>query len=261
MAIAGKVAITPKGEWNANTAYTKLDLVFYENASYVAIQPSTGVEPTNESYWMLMVQSAGGSDLEGIINGDIQVGNAKTLDGHGAEYFFPKSGGEVNGKVGFVDLGDNNKKGEVFEYSNTLYLRNTPDPTNPIAFTELRVENEKAMFGICNDPNIGTIAKELLHTGNRLEFIGTVSGIDNPLTFDKATYKELYCELAYFGSAKVTLDIVPNGGTYHSGFETSAGTLGGSVNVRDNTIKATSFYYEDISRNDSNVTLSVWGKR
>lgn len=84
MAIAGKVAITPKGEWNSQTAYTKLDLVFYENASYVAIQPSTGVEPTNESYWMLMVQSAGGADLEAIIDGTTQVGNAKTLDGHSA---------------------------------------------------------------------------------------------------------------------------------------------------------------------------------
>lgn len=102
---------------------------------------------------------------------------------------------------------------------------------------------------------------ELLHTGNRLEFIGTVSGIENALTFDKTVYKELYCELSYFGSAKVTLDIVPNGGNYYSGLETSAGTLGGSVKVHDNTIKATSFYYEDISRNDSNVTLSVWGKR
>lgn len=90
MAIAGKVAITPKGEWNANTAYTKLDLVFYDNASYVAIQPSTGVEPTNTSYWMLVVQSAGGADLDGIINGDIQVGNAKTLDGHEADVFAKK---------------------------------------------------------------------------------------------------------------------------------------------------------------------------
>lgn len=96
MAIAGKVAITPKGEWNANTAYTKLDLVFYDNASYVAIQPSTGVEPTNESYWMLVVQSAGGADLDGIIDGTIQVGNAKTLDGHGVDYFFPKSGGRIS---------------------------------------------------------------------------------------------------------------------------------------------------------------------
>lgn len=108
MAIAGKVAITPKGEWNAQTAYTKLDLVFYENASYVAIQPSTGVEPTNTSYWMLMVQSAGGADLEAIIDGTQQVGNAKTLDGHEAEYFVPLSelakyfkntGGAINGNV------------------------------------------------------------------------------------------------------------------------------------------------------------------
>lgn len=90
MAIAGKVAITPKGEWNANTAYTKLDLVFYENASYIAIQPSTGVTPTNTAYWMLVVQSAGGADLEAIINGTTQVGNALTLDGHEAEDFVDK---------------------------------------------------------------------------------------------------------------------------------------------------------------------------
>ena len=89
MAVAGKVAITPKGEWNANTAYTKLDLVFYDNSSYVAIQPSPGVTPTNTTYWMLVLQSAGETDLEGIINGTTQVGNAKTLDGHEAEYFAP----------------------------------------------------------------------------------------------------------------------------------------------------------------------------
>lgn len=106
MAIAGKVAITPKGEWNANTAYTKLDLVFFENASYVAIQPSTGVTPTNTAYWMLVVQSAGGADLEAIINGTTQVGNAKTLDGHGAEDFFPRSGGILGGPLEITENGN-----------------------------------------------------------------------------------------------------------------------------------------------------------
>jgi len=125
MAVAGKVAITPKGEWNANTAYTKLDLVFYDNASYVAIQPSTGVEPTNTSYWMLMVQSAGGADLEAIINGTTQVGNAKTLDGHGAEYFFPKSGGTIDGNI----VQDNGKR-SIVQNINSDGLYQLYDNTN-----------------------------------------------------------------------------------------------------------------------------------
>ena len=34
-----------------------------------------------------------------FVDGTTQVGNAKTLDGHGAEYFFPKSGGMIDGDV------------------------------------------------------------------------------------------------------------------------------------------------------------------
>ena len=129
MAIAGKVAITPKGEWNVNTAYTKLDLVFYDNASYVAIQPSTGVEPTNTSYWMLVVQSAGGADLDGIISGDIQVGNAKTLDGHNADYFAPLSLLNAQKMDVGTDLDNCTEVGIYFFDSYATNYLNTPSNT------------------------------------------------------------------------------------------------------------------------------------
>lgn len=87
MAIAGKVAITPKGNWSASTAYQKLDLVYYNNGSYVAIQPSTGITPTNTAYWMLVLQSENKADIQSIINGETKVGDADKLDGHNSSYF------------------------------------------------------------------------------------------------------------------------------------------------------------------------------
>lgn len=91
MAIAGKVAITPKGDWNESITYEKLDFVFYNDNSYVALKPSTGIVPTNTEYWMLSLQGASKTEIEAIITGTQQVGNAKTLDGRGAEYFATKT--------------------------------------------------------------------------------------------------------------------------------------------------------------------------
>ena len=51
--------------YNASTAYAVNDLVVYENNIYVAIQPSTGVLPTNEQYWLLFLQ---------VNKGEIYVG-------------------------------------------------------------------------------------------------------------------------------------------------------------------------------------------
>lgn len=99
-------------------------------------------------------------------------------------------------------------------------------------------------------------------TGNRIELIGSASGVNKPIAFDTNTYKELYCELSYFGSAKVTFDIlIPSGGTYNSGLKTTTGVTGGSVYITGNTIQTSSFYFEDIARTDENVTLTVYGKR
>lgn len=60
MAIAGRVAIVPRGAWAEETPYVKLDAVNYQGSSYVAKKSSVGVLPTDEEYWMLMV--SGSSD-------------------------------------------------------------------------------------------------------------------------------------------------------------------------------------------------------
>lgn len=54
---AGRVAMVPKGEWSASTAYVRLDVVYYNGSSYVASQDSTGQNPsTATNYWQLLAR-------------------------------------------------------------------------------------------------------------------------------------------------------------------------------------------------------------
>ena len=58
MAIAGRILIIPKGNWNANTDYEMLDLVRHSNASWIAKRPNKGVEPSeaNSDDWQVMAK-------------------------------------------------------------------------------------------------------------------------------------------------------------------------------------------------------------
>lgn len=52
---AGRVAMVPKGEWSASTAYVRLDVVSYHGSSYVCKQDGTGQTPdTATNYWQLL---------------------------------------------------------------------------------------------------------------------------------------------------------------------------------------------------------------
>lgn len=52
MAIAGRVAIVPKGDWSANATYKRLDAVTYNNTLYFAKKDvPAGTETSNAEYW------------------------------------------------------------------------------------------------------------------------------------------------------------------------------------------------------------------
>lgn len=76
MAIAGRVAIVPKGEWDSSISYEKLDVVSYNNALYIAKKQSVGQVPTDGEYWMFCLQSIDYAEFEKIINGTTTVGIA-----------------------------------------------------------------------------------------------------------------------------------------------------------------------------------------
>lgn len=49
-------ALKPKGDYNSETEYQKLDVVLYQGSSYVAIQSSQGQLPTDTAYWTKLVE-------------------------------------------------------------------------------------------------------------------------------------------------------------------------------------------------------------
>ena len=110
MAVAGKVAITLStengGAWSADVTYDRLVAVKHNNNLYISRKTVANVEPPNNEFWFLALEGFSGDDIEDIINGTTQVGNAKTLDGHGAEYF-AKSGFGLGESANIVDSWDN----------------------------------------------------------------------------------------------------------------------------------------------------------
>lgn len=62
MAIAGRVALVPQGEFINGTHYKRLDYVLYEKNTYVCRKDCVDILPTDTEYWML---SGSGADLTG----------------------------------------------------------------------------------------------------------------------------------------------------------------------------------------------------
>ena len=56
MANAGRILIIPRGDYDANSTYDKLDLVKYKGTSWLAKKNATGIEPSkeNDEYWQNM---------------------------------------------------------------------------------------------------------------------------------------------------------------------------------------------------------------
>ena len=117
MAIAGRVAIVPKGNWNNETIYKKLDAVSYAYNLYIAKKESINIEPTDTEYWMLALENVSAELIENLQNevsnikdGTIKVGDADTLDGLDSKDFRPSKCKELSSGTSILDyvLDDNN---------------------------------------------------------------------------------------------------------------------------------------------------------
>ena len=78
MASAGRILIMPKGNYNSETEYEMLDLVFYDGASWVAKKSVVGITPSESSsdYWMKMCEADLTSCLKlsgGTLSGNLRV--------------------------------------------------------------------------------------------------------------------------------------------------------------------------------------------
>ena len=94
MADAGRIAIVPRGVWNADTEYEFLDAVFYNHTSWLAKQNNINQIPSEGSaYWQMMTTAAVDSVMigatattdgaKGIVPQPIAGDNKKVLKGDG----------------------------------------------------------------------------------------------------------------------------------------------------------------------------------
>ena len=85
MAIAGRVAIVPKGDWSANATYKRLDAVTYNNTLYFAKKDvPAGTVTSNTEYWSKSIVGGVGAiattEVAGIVKPD---GKSMSVDDSG----------------------------------------------------------------------------------------------------------------------------------------------------------------------------------
>lgn len=84
MANAGRVAIVPKGDWNAAAEYKRLDAVAYNNTLYIAKKAvPAGTLPTDTEYWMKCVVGGAGSIATTEDAGTVKAGADIGVDSTG----------------------------------------------------------------------------------------------------------------------------------------------------------------------------------
>ena len=141
MAIAGKVAITPKGDWNNIVTYNKLDLVKYNNSLYIAKKSNQNIIPEDGDIWMLAVKSYDEEEFNKLIT-DVDDINRKLS---GIEEGAEATAATISGSNPTVTNSANAPLiyGKIKGYSeqktlsgkNRLKITNTTETTDGITFT------------------------------------------------------------------------------------------------------------------------------
>lgn len=90
----------PRGPYSETETYTVRDLVTHDDASWVCYRNCTGATPSKESDCWQHLAVGAEVDLDDIIDGTTQVGDAKKLDGHGVDFF---ASSEVLNNVGILE--------------------------------------------------------------------------------------------------------------------------------------------------------------
>lgn len=153
MAVAGRVAIVPKGEWSANATYKRLDAVTYNNTLYFAKKEvPAGTATSNTEYWSKSI--VGGV---GAIATKEDAGIVKPADGLSiAEDGTLKV--NIDGTTLTMDQVNN-----VIKLADTLKEKiNGAFPAANVVNNQITTETGYALDARQANPNLdGTLAKQL----------------------------------------------------------------------------------------------------
>lgn len=175
MAIAGRVAIVPKGDWSAETEYKRLDEVTYNNTMFIAKKAvPKGTLPTNAEYWSKSI--VGGV---GAIATKEDAGIVKPADGLSiAEDGTIKV--SIDGTTLTMDQVNN-----VIKLADTLKEKiNGSFPAANVVNNQITTETGYALDARQANPNLdGTLAKQISDLNGSLNSKKIPSfGIENIFT-------------------------------------------------------------------------------
>ena len=123
----GRLSILHKGDYDPTTLYEKLDIVTYNNDSYICIQPCTNILPTNTTYWKLMVKG-GKSAYDLYVEKTLNAGDTpltleawlESLHGQDGQDGLPGAAG-ANGKSAYQIATENGFNGTEVEWLASLH--------------------------------------------------------------------------------------------------------------------------------------------
>ena len=140
--IIGKVAILPRGAYNSETAYTKLDLVTSGGSSYLCIKNCTGVALSNTEYWMVVAEK--GQQGQAGANGQDGTNGTNGQDGSDGEsaYQIALDNGFVGTEAEWLaslkgEKGDKGDTGATGPAGTTDYNDLSNKPTIPSKTSDL----------------------------------------------------------------------------------------------------------------------------
>lgn len=194
MAIAGRVAIVPKGDWSADATYKRLDAVTYNNTLYFAKKEvPAGTATSNTEYWSKSI--VGGA---GAIATKEDAGIVKPTDGLSiAEDGTLKV--SIDGTTLTMDQVNN-----VIKLADTLKEKiNGAFPAANVVNNQITTETGYALDARQANPNLdGTLAKQVADLNGSLEMQG-----EKGCTLVNATGSASYIRNGFM--AQVIMEITP----------------------------------------------------
>lgn len=170
MAIAGRVAIVPKGDWSADVTYKRLDAVTYNNTLYFAKKDvPAGTATSNTEYWSKSIvgdaSAIATTEDAGVVKPD---GKSMSVDESGTLSI------NLDGTTITLDEAKN-----VIKLADTLKdAINGALPAANVANNQITTEEGFALDARQANPNIdGTLAKQLSDLNGSLKNVATKNDI------------------------------------------------------------------------------------
>lgn len=201
MADAGKVSLRPRGRFNVNETYERLDFVKYNTGCYVALQTTTGNLPTDTTNFMNLIDfDIANMNQIGLVKPD---GESTTIDSDGTLHahavgsvnsfagrtgeVLPATGDYTAAQVSYDGTDSTNVKSKLDQLSEAitkcecliLSTGNTQVSALPYDFTNPAIETDM----VCINSVLGNPSAQVSEewevntdTAGRARVSGTISG-------------------------------------------------------------------------------------